>query len=599
MQWFKNLRLAVKLVSAFGSVILLMLGVGVLALVQMASLKDRTDELKDKWMPSIRLVSTLTGETSDHRIAEFQHVVSTDDAGMDRYEEVLKRNNAHRAQIEGEYVKLISSAEERQLWEQFKAQWRDYTVTHGQLIRLSRSNQNEQAAELLKGSSQQQFDAAHATLARLVDLNVKGGEAAKQQAADTYTAAGTTVIGVLIAASVLGLGLAIVLARLISRPIQDAVAFADRVASGDLTSRIEAPTRDETGQLLGALDKMSQGLVQIVSQVRLSSDSIATGASQIDSGNADLSQRTEEQAANLEETAASMEELSATVRQNADTARTAAQLATTATGAAARGGDVVGQVVQTMEDISSSSRRIVDIIGTIDGIAFQTNILALNAAVEAARAGEQGRGFAVVAGEVRTLAQRAADAAKEIKSLITANMERVDSGTRQVAEAGQAMSDLVGQVQRVNDLISEISAATHEQTSGISQVSDAVSQLDQVTQQNAALVEESAAAAGSLSQQARSLVQVVGAFRVNESDAARASAAPSTAGRSNLAPPAHNALVGSSRSLPTGLKAQPAARPQTAISSTPSASPVAMPAPAAVSPKAAAPVAAGDDWETF
>jgi methyl-accepting chemotaxis protein len=344
---------------------------------------------------------------------------------------------------------------------------------------------------------------------------------------------------------------------------------------------------------------MNQGLVQIVSQVRLSSDSIATGASQIDSGNADLSQRTEEQAANLEETAASMEELSATVRQNADTARTAAQLATTATGAAARGGDVVGQVVQTMEDISSSSRRIVDIIGTIDGIAFQTNILALNAAVEAARAGEQGRGFAVVAGEVRTLAQRAADAAKEIKSLITANMERVDSGTRQVAEAGQAMSDLVGQVQRVNDLISEISAATHEQTSGISQVSDAVSQLDQVTQQNAALVEESAAAAGSLSQQARSLVQVVGAFRVNESDAARASAAPSTAGRSNLAPPAHNALVGSSRSLPTGLKAQPAARPQTAIGSTPSASPVAMPAPAAVSPKAAAPVAAGDDWETF
>jgi methyl-accepting chemotaxis protein len=247
----------------------------------------------------------------------------------------------------------------------------------------------------------------------------------------------------------------------------------------------------------------------------LSSDSIATGASQIDSGNADLSQRTEEQAANLEETAASMEELSATVRQNADTARTAAQLATTATGAAARGGDVVGQVVQTMEDISSSSRRIVDIIGTIDGIAFQTNILALNAAVEAARAGEQGRGFAVVAGEVRTLAQRAADAAKEIKSLITANMERVDSGTRQVAEAGQAMSDLVGQVQRVNDLISEISAATHEQTSGISQVSDAVSQLDQVTQQNAALVEESAAAAGSLKLQAAQMAQVVSVFKID------------------------------------------------------------------------------------
>jgi methyl-accepting chemotaxis protein len=528
-----------------------------------------------------------------------QHVLSTDDANMGRIEGVIAKLAEEMHKEDQAYAALISSPQERQMWDRFKQEWAGYMKEHEKMLKLSRANQNEEANRLLQGESQQRFDQASAELMKLVELNTKGADEAALDIASTHASALRSIIGALLAVLVVSALLVWRLTGMITRPLQQAVDAAERVAAGDLTSRIEVNSQDETGQLLNALDKMNQGLVQIVSQVRLSSDSIATGASQIDSGNADLSQRTEEQAANLEETAASMEELSATVRQNADTARTAAQLATTATGAAARGGDVVGQVVQTMEDISSSSRRIVDIIGTIDGIAFQTNILALNAAVEAARAGEQGRGFAVVAGEVRTLAQRAADAAKEIKSLITANMERVDSGTRQVAEAGQAMSDLVGQVQRVNDLISEISAATHEQTSGISQVSDAVSQLDQVTQQNAALVEESAAAAGSLSQQARSLVQVVGAFRVNESDAARASAAPSTAGRSNLAPPAHNALVGSSRSLPTGLKAQPAARPQTAISSTPSASPVAMPAPAAVSPKAAAPVAAGDDWETF
>ena len=599
MQWFKNLRLAVKLGLSFSAVVLLALIMGLFSLMQLGELRRESDDVTGNWLPSVRLTSSLNTHTSDFRIAAMQHVLSTDDANMGRIEGVMAKLAEEMHKEDQAYAALISSPQERQMWDRFKQEWAGYMKEHEKMLKLSRANQNEEANRLLQGESQQRFDQASAELMKLVELNTKGADEAALDIASTHASALRSIIGALLAVLVVSALLVWRLTGMITPPLQQAVDAAERVAAGDLTSRIEVNSQDETGQLLNALDKMNQGLVQIVSQVRLSSDSIATGASQIDSGNADLSQRTEEQAANLEETAASMEELSATVRQNADTARTAAQLATTATGAAARGGDVVGQVVQTMEDISSSSRRIVDIIGTIDGIAFQTNILALNAAVEAARAGEQGRGFAVVAGEVRTLAQRAADAAKEIKSLITANMERVDSGTRQVAEAGQAMSDLVGQVQRVNDLISEISAATHEQTSGISQVSDAVSQLDQVTQQNAALVEESAAAAGSLSQQARSLVQVVGAFRFNESDAARTSAAPSMAGRSNLAPPAQNALVGSSRSLPTGLKAQPAARPQTAISSTPSPSPVAMPAPAAVSPKAAAPVAAGDDWETF
>jgi methyl-accepting chemotaxis protein len=259
---------------------------------------------------------------------------------------------------------------------------------------------------------------------------------------------------------------------------------------------------------------MQASLQNIIGEVRAGSESIATGATQIATGNADLSQRTEVQAGNVQKTASSMEELHATVKNNADTARQATQLAQSASSAASRGGDVVAKVVTTMGGISGSSQRIADIIGVIDGIAFQTNILALNAAVEAARAGEQGRGFAVVATEVRTLAQRSAAAAKEIKTLIGASVEQVQAGTQLVDDAGSAMKEIVSQVQRVSDLMAEISAATVEQTSGIGLVNDAVTQLDQATQQNAALVEESAAAADSLRQQAQRLVEAVGAFRV-------------------------------------------------------------------------------------
>jgi methyl-accepting chemotaxis protein len=302
--------------------------------------------------------------------------------------------------------------------------------------------------------------------------------------------------------------------RSITHPLQQAVKLAETVAAGDLSSRVDARHRDETGQLLAALQRMNDSLVGIVGRVRDASDSIATGSSQIATGSADLSQRTEEQASNLQQTAASMEQLTATVKHNADTAREATTLAASASQVAAQGGSVVGEVVSTMEGISASSKKIADIIGVIDGIAFQTNILALNAAVEAARAGEQGRGFAVVAGEVRTLAQRSAHAAKDIKSLIAESVEKVDNGTRLVADAGQTMQNIVSQVKRVSDLIAEISHSSGEQSSGIGQIGDAVSQLDTVTQQNAALVEESAAAAESLKHQASELASVVAVFKV-------------------------------------------------------------------------------------
>jgi len=304
------------------------------------------------------------------------------------------------------------------------------------------------------------------------------------------------------------------IARSITRPLAQAVKVAEAVAEGRLGVATAPSGRDETGQLLAALQRMDQSLVRIVGEVRLASDSIATGSSQIASGNADLSQRTEQQAANLQQTAASMEELTATVTTNAESARQAAELAHDASRVAAEGGQVVGQVVQTMQDISASSQRVADIIGVIDEIAFQTNILALNAAVEAARAGEQGRGFAVVASEVRSLAQRSAEAAREIKTLIHTSVSQVEAGAQRVGHAGRTMQDIVAQVERVTVLVREISHASAEQSTGIGQVGGAVAQLDQVTQQNAALVEQSAAAAESLKGQAERLAQTVAVFRV-------------------------------------------------------------------------------------
>ncbi|MBI5259915.1 MAG: MCP four helix bundle domain-containing protein [Burkholderiales bacterium] len=326
-------------------------------------------------------------------------------------------------------------------------------------------------------------------------------------------------------AAALQLGLAVVgigvacgccwaVTRSITQPIHEAVRVAEVVAAGDLRSRIGSDRRDETGQLLAALGRMNDSLVQIVGQVRQASDSIATGSQQIATGNADLSQRTESQASNLQQTASAMEQMTGTVNHNADNARQANELAAAACQAAADGGSVVGNVVTTMADISASSKKIADIIGVIDGIAFQTNILALNAAVESARAGEHGRGFAVVAAEVRALAQRSATAAREIKGLIGESVDKVEAGTRLVDQAGHSIQDIVTQVQRVSMLIGEISSTSAEQTGGIGQISTAVNQLDHMTQQNAALVEESAAAAASLNQQAARLAETVALFRL-------------------------------------------------------------------------------------
>ncbi len=362
-------------------------------------------------------------------------------------------------------------------------------------------------------------------------LSEAGDKIAADSAAISAKAAAdgkrATTVSLALMLVVCGAGLfgGVLFSRVITRPISRAVEVVGGIAAGDLSLQFETSGKDETAQLLIALKAMQVSLATVVANVRQNSESVATASAQIAQGNQDLSQRTEEQASALEETAASMEQLGSTVKQNADNAKRANQLALSASTVAIKGGEVVSEVVTTMKGINHSSKKIADIISVIDGIAYQTNILALNAAVEAARAGEQGRGFAVVASEVRSLAQRSADAAKEIKSLITASVEHVEQGTALADQAGVTMTEVLSSIRRVTDIMGEFSAASAEQSAGVSQVGEAVTQMDQATQQNAALVEESAAAAESLKQQAQQLVQAVSVFKLSDTTAGTLAAA--------------------------------------------------------------------------
>ncbi len=510
--FLSNLRIGSKLALAFSVTTLLTVVLATLAWTQMSRINDGSEDLATNWLPSVQAISNVRVAANRVRRTE-SDLFLRDDTNRSALKVDLQDRMSQLLKAEAAYETLVTAGEERRLFDVYRAARKKYQEAQAQLLAVP---EGDRAAETkaFGGESEKAFDALTNDLSTLAEFNTASADKASAAVRETYADAKWNMGVITLATTLIAAWLAWWITGIITRPIAEAVKVAETVSAGDLTSVIRATSNDETGQLLRALASMNDSLVHVVGAVRASSDSISTGANEIATGNTDLSQRTEQQAANLEETAASMEELTSTVRSNSETAMQANQLAISASAVAQRGGEVVSEVVTTMEEIAQSSHKIVDIIGVIDGIAFQTNILALNAAVEAARAGEQGRGFAVVASEVRSLAQRSADAAKEIKALIHSSVEKVEAGSALVGSAGTTMNDITIQVRRVADLIGEISAASGEQTQGIAQVSDAVAQLDQVTQQNAALVEEAAAAADSLNQQASQLVAAVSVFRL-------------------------------------------------------------------------------------
>jgi methyl-accepting chemotaxis protein len=555
MSYFSNLKIGARLTLGFSAILALTFAIGVGAINRLGAVNDATADIATNWLPATRDLGTFRSALNAERRAEAMLTVATTPDVVAAETSSLDTARESATQAWKRYEATIDGAEERTLAEAIDVAAKAWRETAARSIELARKGDNAGAATLYRGDGKAAFNALVDAVNKCVDFQSKGADGAFRASQDSYRETRMLAIALLVAALGIGFGLAWAITRSITGPIRDAVKVAETVAGGDLSSRVAVTRTDETGQLLGALMRMNDNLCAIVGDVRRATDSIATGSAQIATGNADLSQRTEEQASNLQQTAASMEQLTVTVKNNADAAHQARQLSETAHGAATQGGQVVGRVVATMEQITESSRKISDIIGVIDGIAFQTNILALNAAVEAARAGEQGRGFAVVAGEVRALAQRSAEAAKEIKHLIGASVERVEEGRSLVGDAGRAIDDIVTQVRRVNDLVGEISAASVEQSSGIGQIGDAVAQLDQVTQQNAALVEESAAAAESLRHQADIMSRAVAVFRLGADADFQLAATKTPAAAAKPAPQRIAAPVASAKARPAAVSA--------------------------------------------
>jgi methyl-accepting chemotaxis protein len=585
-----NLSIRTKLIAGFGLVLAIALLQSLLAISRLGHVNANAADIATNWLPSVRALGELNSDLASYRVARLRLALIDTSLDVEPIEASLKKVEGNFETHRAAYQAMVSSPEEKALYEQFAQQWKSYQAIGPELLRMANEMDTAGIKKLLNGPGGQSYTDARALLVKLVELNNAGSMAAAADGQKTYESSRTMLVAGLVAMTALGLSIAWFLSGSLARAAAQAVADANRIADGDLSQPIRSTGTDEMGQLLKALGDMQDKLRGIVGGVRQNADGVATASAQIAQGNNDLSSRTEQQASALEETAASMEQLSSTVKQNADNARQANQLAMSASSVAVSGGEVVNRVVDTMKGINDSSRRIADIIGTIDGIAFQTNILALNAAVEAARAGEQGRGFAVVAAEVRSLAQRSADAAKEIKTLISTSVERVEQGTALVDEAGTTMAEVVASIRRVTDIMGEITSASVEQSAGVSQVGEAVTQMDRATQQNAALVEESAAAAESLKGQAAQLLANVAVFKLSTGHVAGPAAVPVFQAAKPVAAAARPASAPAPKAVAKALgpvAAKPAVAP---------IEPVLAPAPR---PALAAATAGSDDWETF
>lgn len=517
----KNMKIGTRLGLGFGLVLTLMLALIVIALTRFASIEASAVKMIDEdWVKS-DAANTINATTRAQARRNMELFLAPDKAYREKVYERIEANKKLIVEALDTLDRLVQLPQAKTLLATVKTERAQYVASFTKVGKLIEEGNVEEAKKTMMEETLPILDKLQVSVMELADLQKK---VAKESAKDVENAVASgrkLLVALGIGALIIAVAFAYLITRSITQPINRAVKVAKTVASGDLTSVIEATSKDETGHLLQALKDMNASLLALVTEVRSGTETVSTASAQIAAGNLDLSSRTEEQASSLEQTAASMEELTSTVKQNAENALQANQLASSASEVAVKGGAVVAEVVQTMDSINESAKKIADIIGVIDGIAFQTNILALNAAVEAARAGEQGRGFAVVASEVRVLAQRSAGAAKEIKTLIGDSVANVDAGCRLVEQAGSTMDEIVVSVRRVTDIMGEIAAASNEQTAGIGQINQAIGQMDQVTQQNAALVEQSAAAAASLEDKARGLADVVSAFKVNEPENGR------------------------------------------------------------------------------
>ncbi|MGJ7569957.1 methyl-accepting chemotaxis protein [Variovorax sp. RB2P76] len=521
----KNLKIGTRLGLGFAAMLLLMAVIAGTGFLRLASVGQSTDEMIAHALVKERLANQWSNLLGPTIVRSFAMVKATDPTVVAYFAKARADSSALINPVQKKLEEMLTSPEEKKLYAGVADARAVVLEVIEKINKLKAAGQSDEASAMADNQFASGLVVYEDAVAKLAAYQRDKIDVLSKGIAADHASGQTLLLALSAIALVLGALFAWRLTLGIVRPLGRAVTVAETVAAGDLSADIVVESRDEAGQLMHALREMNASLAKVVGEVRSGTETIATASGQIASGNQDLSSRTEEQASSLEETAASMEELTSTVKQNADNARQANQLAVSASEVAVRGGSVVGQVVDTMGSINASSKKIVDIIGVIDGIAFQTNILALNAAVEAARAGEQGRGFAVVASEVRSLAQRSAAAAKEIKTLIGDSVEKVEEGSKQVEEAGRTMEEIVGSVRRVTDIMGEITAASQEQTSGIEQINQAISQMDQVTQQNAALVEEASAAAQSLQEQAGSLVQSVSIFKLDRNAVASPRAA--------------------------------------------------------------------------